>query len=223
MIRIIGPHDKKKFTEQEKTLLIDVTSQSTTWTQVFSPFKLGPVKLYGPYGAFNVENAWQYAKVYKKHATESGEPTDEYWKWAHKGWGKKFAERYPMGRGSIPEYSLWDGEKLGYTEAKRRIYVPLYQKAVYDSGYFESLVQFVWDLQRDGIQVGFFDFDGFDRHAQNMSYEDVINSNRKLGHAMVLAEMVEKALKELNDANPEPKPEPKRCAACPGAAGGCCR
>ena len=76
VIRIIGPHDKKKFLEDENAILLDVTSQSTTWTQVFSPFLLGPCKLYGPYGAFNVENAWQYAKVYKDQADLEGNPTD---------------------------------------------------------------------------------------------------------------------------------------------------
>ncbi len=197
MIKIIGPHERKKFLEDEKNFLIDVTSQSTTWTKVFSPFFLGPCKLYGPYGAFNVENAWQYAKVYKDQVDENGDPTDAYWDFAYRGWGKKRAERYPKGKGAVPEYSLWDGEKLGYVDAKRRIYVPLYEKAVYDSGYFESLVEFVRELEQEGYQVGFFDFDGFDNHAQNMSFDDVLNSNRRLGHAMVLANMIAKYLKEV--------------------------
>lgn len=196
VIKIVGPKEKKKFLEQPNVDLIDVTSQASTWTKVFSPFFLGPVKLYGPYGAFNVENAWQYAKVYEDQVDENGEPTDAYWEWAYKGWGKKRAERYPKGKGSKPEYSLWDGEKLGYVEAKRRIYVPMYEQAVYDSGYFESLVELVRDAQREGVTVGFFDFDGFDNEAQKMSFDDVLNSNRhRYGHAMVLARMVEKALK----------------------------
>lgn len=196
MITIVGPHERAKFLEDDKAFLIDVTSHSTTWTKVFSPFFLGPVKLYGPYGAYNVENAWQYAKVYADQVDENGDPTDAYWEFAYRGWSKQKADRYPKGKGAVPEYSLWDGEKLGYVEAKKRIYVPLYEKAVYDSGYFESLIEMVRDLSQDGLKVGFFDFDGFDNRAQGMSYDDVINSPRhRFGHGMVLARMVEKALR----------------------------
>jgi hypothetical protein len=35
-----------------------------------------------------------------------------------------------MGRGAKPEYSLWDGERLDYIEARKRIYAPLYARAV---------------------------------------------------------------------------------------------
>lgn len=192
MIYMVGPHDRKKFLEQEKTILFNVTSQSTTWHQVFSPFLLGPCKLYGAYGAFNVENAWQYAKVYPDHVAPDGGPSLEYFQWAMKGWANKRAVRYPRGKGAAPAFSWWDGKKLGYVEAKRQIYIPLYRQAVLDSGYFESLVQNVKDCEAEGLKVGFFDFDVFDNVKEKMTFEQVLNSNRKLGHAFVLADMIEK-------------------------------
>lgn len=38
--------------------------------------------LYGGYEAVNMENAWQFAKLYAQHADEQGRPTARYWKWA---------------------------------------------------------------------------------------------------------------------------------------------
>jgi len=196
MIRVIGPFDKHINNEDGKNLILNVTSSSTTWMQQFSPFILGPVKLYGPYGAFNVENAWQYAKVYKCHADENKNPTDEYWKWAYKGWAEKRAVRYPMGKGAIPLYALWDNKHLGYIDARKEIYIPIYKDAVYNSGYFESLVFYVQDALRDGQDVVFWDYDGFDHVKHNLSLKEVIEyPKRKLGHAFVLALMVEEALK----------------------------
>lgn len=192
VIRMIGPHDRPAFTKRKGTILIDVTSHSRTWTQVFSPFLLGPVPLYGEYVSQNVENAWQYSKVYPKHITEEGLVNQEYWRWARRGWENQRANRYPMGKGAIPAFSLWDGDRLGYVAAKQRIYIPLYEQAVRDSGYLRSLVQFVEDCQADGLEVGFFDFDVFDLQKERLTYDQVLNSNRKLGHAFVLARMVEK-------------------------------
>lgn len=48
------------------------------------------------------ENAWQYAKVYHSHVDANGDPTEEYWKWAIKGWDNRKAVRYPMGKGKAP-------------------------------------------------------------------------------------------------------------------------
>lgn len=192
MIYMVGPHDRKKFLEQEDAILMNVTSQSTTWTQCFSPFLLGPCKLYGPYGSFNVENAWQYSKVYKEHLDEKGEITDRYWDFAKRGWSNKRGVRYPMGKGAVPAFSLWDGQRLGYVEAKRQIYIPLYRQAVLNSGFFEAICAHVADAQAEGLKVGFFDFDVFDNVKEKMTFEQVLNSNRKLGHAFVLADMIEK-------------------------------
>lgn len=82
---------------------VDVTSRTKS---VFSPFTLGPVDLYDGRVAGNVENGWQYSKVYPEFAAE-GEPTEAYWQWAEDGWSKQRADRYPMGRGAKPLYSWW--------------------------------------------------------------------------------------------------------------------
>lgn len=189
-IRMVGPHDKKKFLAKENVVLINVTSSSQSWTYQFSPFFLGPVELYEGRISKNVENAWQFSKVYEKF-TEDGNPTEAYWAWAEKGWDSKHAVRYPMWRGAVPLYSLWNGEKLGYIEARKKIYVPLYRRAVLDSGLLPRLADQVWDLQDQGLEVGFFDYDVYDHLKLGMTYDDCLNSKRKMGHAFVLAKMVE--------------------------------
>lgn len=124
----------------EGSVMVNTTSRSTEpWSAKLSPFFLGPISLYKDYISHNVENAWQYSKVYKHHLDPNGEPTEEYFNWACSGWGKIRADRYPMGKGTKPEYSYWDGKKLGYIEARKKIYIPLYIRAVVHTDSYKKL------------------------------------------------------------------------------------
>ena len=62
---------------------IDVTSQANNWSKYLSPFYLKAGFLYEldgkEYFAKNVENAWQFAKVYKEHLDSNGNPSYLYW------------------------------------------------------------------------------------------------------------------------------------------------
>jgi hypothetical protein len=123
MVKVVGPRDPQDCTA------INCTSRSRNWSKGLSPFYLGPIKLYGDYVALNMENAWQFSKVYKQHM-ENGEPTEDYFDWAVDGWNDPKAQRYPMGKGARPEYSWWDGKKLPYIEARKQIYVPLWHDRI---------------------------------------------------------------------------------------------
>lgn len=182
MVRVIGPKDNPSLRIES----INVTSHSTTWGRQLSPFLLGPCPLYGPYTAQNVENGWQYAKVYPEHLDGNGEPSERYWEWAKDGWGKERADRYPKGKGAKPAYSYWDGQKLSYVEARKRIYVPLYSNAVRQSP--------AWQLLKNAYgkneDLRLFDFDGYDSLRLNL--DEVLNDpTRTMGHAFVLAMMLE--------------------------------
>jgi len=83
MIYVIGPNDKG-FDLKGKTL-INVTSQSKDYGRELSPFLLGPCKLYEGLVSENMENAWQYSKVYPCH-DNNGKPSNDYFKWAIAGW-----------------------------------------------------------------------------------------------------------------------------------------
>eukprot|EP00696_Hemimastix_kukwesjijk_P011838 gnl/Hemi2/24845_TR8355_c0_g1_i1.p1 gnl/Hemi2/24845_TR8355_c0_g1~~gnl/Hemi2/24845_TR8355_c0_g1_i1.p1 ORF type:complete len:193 (+),score=32.92 gnl/Hemi2/24845_TR8355_c0_g1_i1:80-658(+) len=108
--------------------LVNTTSGAKDeWMRGLSPFFVGPITLYGGHVARNLENAWQYCKVYPQHVdADSLEILPAYWTWAKHGWAQKTAVRFPMGRGAKPLFSLWDGSRLGYIEARKKIYAPLY-------------------------------------------------------------------------------------------------
>jgi hypothetical protein len=173
-------------------IVINTTSRSSDFGKCFSPFLLGPVRLYDNRIAMNVENAWQFSKVYKHHTDEDGSPTEDYWRWAKDGWKEERAHRYPMGKGAKPSYSYWSGEKLGYIEARKKIYIPIYSDAI--KRYSEPQLEYVkqLSLERD---VYLRDFDGYNNKKVGMSYEDVIhNVCRPMGHAFILAMMVDEYL-----------------------------
>ena len=168
--------------------IINTTSQSKGWGRAFSPFFLGQVITYNNLRAHNVENAWQYSKVYPEHADADGNPTEAYFRWRDEGWAKNFADRYPMGKGAKPLYSYWDGQKYGYLEARRRIYAPVYSQVVLKTEAFEKLLR----MYESGEPFALLDFDGYDYLAMGRTLVDVMNDpHRKMGHAFVLAMLLE--------------------------------
>ena len=174
-------------------MVFDVTSKSEDLGRQFSPFLLGPVDLYGGYTARIFENAWQYSKVYAEHADDLGNPTQKYWDWAMQGWNSNRAVRYPFGKGAKPLYSLWNGHKLSYIEARRKIYIPLYKSLVSSNPLLDIWVEF---LQQDtGNTLVLLDFDAYDHKALGMSLEEVFDSEkRKAGHGFVLAHILDQRL-----------------------------
>ena len=171
----------------EGVKVFDTTSRSPTYTKGVSPFFVGPVMANG-LQAWNVENAWQYSKVYPEHVDERGNPTTAYFEWRNAGYNSKRAERYPMGKGVVPLYSLWNGERLSYVEARKKIYIPLYAEAVQKTDAFAQLKAECEALD----EVVLLDFDAYDHRALHMTWEQVINSpDKKMGHAFVLAMLIE--------------------------------
>lgn len=165
-----------------------VCKSQQPWCQL-SPFLLGPCELYDGITSKNMENAWQYSKVYEKHIRGklhwpfTAEPTEEYWKWAHEGWNNPKAVRYPMGKGAVPEFSWWKGKPLNYIDARKKIYGPLYAEAVKKTEAYELLVE----LKDMFKHIVLLDYDAYDHKSLGMSLTDVLNCpDRKMGHAFVL-------------------------------------
>jgi hypothetical protein len=186
MIHVV--HWRAKTAHLPPAQLINTTSRSKNWSRGLSPMVLGPVELYGGHEAKNVENAWQYGKVYAEHADERGDPTADYFEWAKLGWAKDWADRYPMGRGRKPLCSWWDGKKLGYVEARKAIYCPLYAAAVEKTEAFKTLRE----IHEAHDNLYLWDFDGYDHRKLDMTWQDVLDCpTRKMGHAFVLAMLLE--------------------------------
>lgn len=186
---VVGPRDKDI---PKGTPVISTVSSSKKklWSQL-SPFLLGPVELWGGNTSQTMENGWQYSKVYECHMDESEIPATvgpKWAKWARKGWQNPRAVRYPMGRGARPEFSYWDGERFGYVEARAKIYIPLYARAVRKTEAFAELKKM---FKRES-EIWLWDYDGYDRRKTNSTLLDVLtNPSKKMGHAFVLAMMLE--------------------------------
>jgi len=169
------------------TVHVNTTSRShEEWSTGLSPFFLGPVSLPDDTIAENVENAWQFCKVYANHADPvTYKPTNAYWDFAREGWANKKAIRYPMGRDAKPLYSYWKGEKLGYVEARIQIYCPIYANSVQKSVAFQKLKKIYEQAKGD---IALFDFDGYDYLAKGYTFQDVLFDEKlKMGHSFVLA------------------------------------
>lgn len=191
-IHLYGPKDRGLVNQRirEGVTIINTTSHSTDQGRQLSPFILGPVPLYDGLTARCVENGWQYSKTYAKHTDNFGNPTDAYWRWAQEGWANPRAVRYPMGKGAKPEYSLWQGEKLDYATARRRIYVPLYRYAVSKTPAWKQLVE----MLHGDEPIHLWDFDCYDYQALGLTVEEALDDpTRTFGHGMVLALMLEEA------------------------------
>lgn len=193
----VEKYSRKSFPED--SIVIDTTSRSNNWTKGLSPFILPGGHLYGKYYAKNVENAWQASKVYLDFVDVNGDPKSEYFEWAEKIWNSNYAYRYPMGKGAVPEYSWWDGEKLSYVEARKKIYIPIYQRNIIQSPAFRRLFELYKIEERD---IYLIDFDGYNHVKLNKSIDEVINDPKeKMGHAFVIYNLLTKLFKKAEVKN----------------------
>lgn len=173
---------------------VNTTSMNAQWKHMLSPFFLGPCKLYNEFTSHNVENAWQYAKVYPGFGNDSG-PFPEYFKWAKDGWNNTKAVRYPMGKGAKPLYSWWDGKALNYIDARKEIYVPLYKKALEECEGVDKLLE----LYRTYGRLTLWDFDGY--NAGSSTLDEVLNDpSRTMGHAFLIKMVLDERLRAENAA-----------------------
>lgn len=142
--------------------------------------------IHGSIEAKNVENAWQYSKVYEPY-DDGGVPSRSWYTWRAMGFVNPRAVRYPMGHGAVPLYFWVDGKRLSYIEARKQLYIPIYSAAVKRTDAFQRLR----GLYTAG-PLTLWDFDGYDHLSLGMSYNDVMNcETRKMGHTFVLGMMLE--------------------------------
>jgi len=157
----------------EDVLIIDITSRSQTWGKYLSPFNLGPIQLYDGYWAYNLENAYQFAKVYPEHVDFDNNVKLSYFEWAIKGWLNKKPIKYPFGAWNKGLFHLWENKRLSHLEAQNQIFLPLYKEAVIKTTAFNRLKELYAESKKDIILL---DFEGFDYRFLNLSLEDVKNS-----------------------------------------------
>ncbi len=177
--------------EGKPPVVVDTTSNSGDFRDL-SPFVLPapPAK--------NFENLWQFSKVYKNYIMPiDGYPDASWYKWRDAGYANPRAVRYPMGKGAIPEYSLWNDERLGYIEARKQIYAVEYSSNVRWTNGYQKLMDTYAECCQTNKELILLDFDAYDHIVLKMSLIDVINNpSRKMGHAFVLIMMLTGMLEE---------------------------
>jgi hypothetical protein len=93
-----------------------------------------------------------------------------------------------MGKGALPAYSWWGDRPLTYIEAREKIYVPVYVAAVLKSEAWKRLGL----LYKASETLTLWDFDGYDFKGMGMTFKEALhNEKRKMGHAIVLAGLLE--------------------------------
>jgi hypothetical protein len=170
---------------------INCTSRGNDRWKELSPFMNRSVT--NPEGivSHNMENLWQFSKVYKSHLDENGSIKMDYFRWRLKGFNSKFAQRYPMGKGAKPEFLLWGDDRLSYIQARESVYFPKYAESIQGSEVFNDLVK----IYRSGANLAIRDFDVYRFDPTKTTIEDIIkNPNKKAGHGFVLYKM----LRDLN-------------------------
>lgn len=198
MIKIIGPKDREKI--DNSVLFINTTSQNKAMSSFLSPFYLGPCDIpQFNLKACNVENAWQYSKVYESQVDEYNNPNSTYYEWAKKGFLNSYAQRYPMGKGKKPLYTFWNNQKLDYIQARKKVYIPLYVNAILNN---LASVNFIMNMQKSNQDIILWDFDGYDHLKDNLSLNDVFNNpHKKAGHGFVLYGLITGEIFRLNGVN----------------------
>lgn len=173
---------------------IDITpvSKDEDWGSL-SPFHLGPCRTPDGTMFLNMENLWQYSKVYEDHIVNSndifhGEISREWYEWHLKGAGSKQAHRYPMGKGQKALFSKWGDLRLSYVSARKQIYVPEYAKLVINQPKFKRLLK----EYKKGAKIVVRDYDTYDilrayPNARSPWLEAINNPNAKFGHSFVIA------------------------------------
>jgi hypothetical protein len=190
MIYVIGYRD---YVDDDE-YIINTTSRSLNWSKGLSPFFVKPIG----YNCHNVENFWQYSKLYSEYADIDGNPTDEFFEWQKNGFSKKYADRYPMGKGRIPLCSYFNDKKYSYLEARKNIYMPIYAAGVIQTPAYEKL----YDESKEHDDIYLLDFDGYNHNKLNMSLNDVVNNEKKkMGHAFVLKFLLVKDIKPYTILN----------------------
>jgi hypothetical protein len=174
---------------------VDVTSHGSF--KDLSPFYLGPVELPNGERFANLENFWQYSKVFKEHVDIFGKPSAAYLAWRAAGAANTKANRYPMGKGAKPLYSVIPDFtshglpgyiSLDLVNARKSLYIPYYAELAKRTKSYALLYK--W-MHNEGRDIVIRCFDGYDHRLMNRSFKDVVeDKTRPLGHGFVVMAML---------------------------------
>ena len=84
-------------------------------------------------------------------------------------------------------FSLWQGQRLGYVEARKAIYVPLYKRYAAEAKEFKALQ----GLLDQGYNIHILGYDGFSVDMTESGMRSALDDpSRPFGHELVVAAML---------------------------------
>lgn len=217
----------KGYAKRDGYETIPVISKGKAPFNQLSPFFLGPIRdKESGLKAKNLENFWQFLKVYPEVAAQKqkiggkivwehpkethmdGKKPNKKWEaWRDKGFATDFAIRHPNKAGKKPAFHYYHGKPLDIVEARKQIYIPYYQHAARKTEAYRIIL----DKLKAGEKVLLIDFDGppIDRYPNGIVYtlselEQLIkktSENEKyfpFGHGYALAMALYKDLKHIS-------------------------
>jgi hypothetical protein len=152
-----------------------------------SPKSMGPIVHPQPglIPAFNLENFWQFSKVFSDEVDEKGEPLPIFFQRQREGFLDRVPHRHkPNATGNIPLYSVWkrpDGSLVKYKYiAARQFYCHYYERfALTDKNFLK-----LQDLLKQGHNLQIC---GYDAYPITKSLEEhYLDASRPFGHELVL-------------------------------------
>ena len=174
----------KRATKQQQALIdkgylkIDLTSTSTQKTfQKFSPFfshlEEGGFKVPGMDGviAASVEGVWQGLKVFEKEGVDASKFKVVNMKNIKRSSGEK--------RGRVTGHAL-GSNTVGYLEARKRIYIPLYTEKL--QKYLKPEIELLTGLLQEGNKLMLLDYE---------TNGDINDLSNPLSHATLVAQKLQ--------------------------------
>jgi len=152
-----------------------------------SPKSMGPIKHPQPDlpAALNLENFWQFSKVFSDEVDVKGEPLPIFFERQKNGFLDPIPHRHkPNATGNIPLYSVWkrpDGSLIKYKYIQaRQIYCYYYEQFALKDPNFHKLKQ----MLQDGFNLQIC---GYDAYQPTESWEThYLDASRPFGHELVL-------------------------------------
>lgn len=170
---------------------IDVSSRGP-YAQLLSPFCLRPQPTLDGVQFQNVENLWQFSKVYPCHVDRDQNVTEQWFDWREQGATLPQAQRFPLGRGKKPLYSLamdtkGDWYELDYMQARQWIYIPAFTHSLDQTTVSQLFAEKLTDHP-----VAIYDYDSYNLDAHGLTVEEAIqNISRPLSHAVLLKKQID--------------------------------
>ena len=172
---------------------INVGSGSRGDFKQLMPTKLGPLPLRfkgdkTTADVKNVQNVWQFAKVYPRDIGLDGNLVPAWFTTRLKGWADPNGHQWSkkkQPKGIKPIFFLWGRDvKLQYLEARSRIFCRVYATLATQTLAYRRLVELI----EKGTNIQILGLDGYDYVAEKRSlYECINDPNRNFGHEFILA------------------------------------